>query len=153
LHVNPATELLVRCTRVFPSDPPNFQLSAMSILGSGSTHMQGSMRVSHLQLPVSFCQPLSILLFSVWATNCRCVHPLLQLQQPMLGVRNANSKAIGRMSAIKTMCTNRGQREHSSCWIRRYAWSAHMLMTIKPWQVFCSAKLSADNFIKVYALQ
>lgn len=36
----------------------------------------------------------------------------------MLGVRNVNSKVIGRMSAIKTMCTNRGQREHSSCWIR-----------------------------------
>ena len=126
----------------------------MNILGSGSSHMQGSMRVSHLHSFLSFILPTAVMvLFSVWATICRCVHPQLQLQQPMLGVRNVNSKAIGRMNAIKTICTNRGQREHSSCWIRRYAWVSHKLVTRKPRQVFCSVKQSADNFTKVCASQ
>jgi uncharacterized membrane protein YgcG len=114
--------------------------------------MQGSMRVSHLQSFLSFILPtLSMVLFSAWAAHCRCVHPQLQLQQPMLGVRNVNSKAIGRMNAIKIICTNRGQREHSSCWIRRYAWVSHKLLTRKPRQVLCSVNLSADNLIKVCA--
>ena len=91
-------------------------LGTMSILGSGSSHMQGSRGVSFVfQLRKHLVVALSVkYAFDELCLLRRCAHLLLGLQLRMLDAKSACSWVTGRTNARVRLYTSRDQHGRSN---------------------------------------